>query len=72
MVQASRPIDYNVCSVLVESGCSANATARVELTEFKETVKHGTVFPDIEALELSDIVLHIVGSDDTEEVDVVI
>lgn len=72
MVQTPCPINDDVRLVFVEARGSSDRSAGVELAEFKDPVKDGTIFADIESLKLSVIVLHVVGGDLFQEVNIVV
>ena len=72
VMEAAGPVDDDVGAVLVEAAGAADGAGSVQLAELEEAVENGAVLPDVEALELADVVLHVVGGDDAEEVDVVV
>ena len=72
VMETAGPVDDDVGTVLVEAAGAADGAGRVQLAELEETVEDRTVLPDVEALQLADVVLHVVGGDDAEEVDVVV
>mmetsp|Transcript_8360 Transcript_8360/g.19617 ORF Transcript_8360/g.19617 Transcript_8360/m.19617 type:complete len:269 (-) Transcript_8360:28-834(-) len=72
MMQASTPIHNDVRVIVIQPRSASDAPAGIHLTEFKHAVEDGTVLPHIETLELACIVVHVVGGDDLEEVNVII
>ena len=71
-MEAAGPVYDNVGAVLIESARASDGAGGVELTELEKAVKDGAVFPYVEALQLADVVLHVVRRDDTKEVNVVV
>ena len=53
-------------------GGRTNGSRRRNLTKFKQPIKHRTVLPYVEALQLAKVFVHVVWSDRAQEVDVVI
>ena len=72
MVESTGPVDDDIGFILVETSSSSDTSAGVELAEFEQTIKHWTIFSDIESLKLTDVFLHIVGRNDLQKVDVII
>jgi len=72
VMETAGPVDDDVGAVLVETAGAADGTGRVKLAELEEAVEHRAVLPHVEALQLADVVLHVVGGDDAEEVDVIV
>mmetsp|Transcript_22235 Transcript_22235/g.68622 ORF Transcript_22235/g.68622 Transcript_22235/m.68622 type:complete len:392 (+) Transcript_22235:358-1533(+) len=72
VVQAAGPVDDDVGPLLVQPHRAADGPRRVELAEFEEPVEDGAVLAHVEALELPQVLVHVVGRDDAEEIDVVV
>ena len=72
VMESAGPVDDDVGPVLVEAAGAADGAGGVQLAELEEPVEDRAVLPDVEALQLPDVVLHVVGGDDAEEVDVVV
>ena len=72
VMESAGPVDDDVGAVLVETAGAADGAGGVQLAELEEAVEDRTILADVEALELPDVVLHVVGGDDAEEVDVVV
>mmetsp|Transcript_13840 Transcript_13840/g.20391 ORF Transcript_13840/g.20391 Transcript_13840/m.20391 type:complete len:270 (-) Transcript_13840:71-880(-) len=72
VVQAPRPVHHQVAVPLVQAGTATNTAGGVELAEFEQAVKHRAILPHVEALQLAQVLLHVVLGDDPQEVDVVV
>ena len=72
VMESTGPVDDDVGAVLVETAGAADGAGGVQLAELEESVEDRTILADVEALQLPDVVLHVVGGDDAEEVDVVV
>mmetsp|Transcript_11111 Transcript_11111/g.16845 ORF Transcript_11111/g.16845 Transcript_11111/m.16845 type:complete len:219 (+) Transcript_11111:796-1452(+) len=72
MVHAPRPINNRIGLVLIQTYRTPHASTGVKLTELKESIKDGTIFANIEPLESSDVILHVIGGDDSKEIDVIV
>ena len=72
MVKPTTPVNDDICTVFIQARGSTDTPAGIKLAEFKEAIKDGTILAHIEPLELTRIIRHVVGSDNLEEVDVII
>mmetsp|Transcript_20578 Transcript_20578/g.48498 ORF Transcript_20578/g.48498 Transcript_20578/m.48498 type:complete len:426 (-) Transcript_20578:122-1399(-) len=72
VVQPPGPVDDDVDRVVVETRRTADRPRGVQLAELEEAVEDRAVLPDVEPLELTDVILHVVGRDDLQEVDVIV
>lgn len=70
MVKATSPVDGNIAFVAVQSCGAFHAATSADSAELEETVKHGAIVSNIvPALFLREVV-HVVGCDLGQEVDV--
>jgi len=72
MMQSPGPINNRVRLVFIQPYRTADASTGVQLTKLKESIKDGTILPYVEPLELTNVILHVIGGDDAKEVDVVV
>ena len=72
VVEAARPVDGDVCRLLVELDGRGDRPAGRQLAELVEAVEDGTVLADVEPLHLLVVLPHVVRPDGPEEPDVVV
>ena len=72
VVEAARPVDGDVCRLLVELDGRGDRPAGRQLAELVEAVEDGTVLADVEPLHLLVVLPHVVRPDRPEEPDVVV
>mmetsp|Transcript_42954 Transcript_42954/g.124216 ORF Transcript_42954/g.124216 Transcript_42954/m.124216 type:complete len:207 (+) Transcript_42954:804-1424(+) len=72
VVQTSGPVDDNVHSAIVQTGCTADRPRGVELTKLEKPIKNRAILSHIKSLKLTDVVLHVIWSDHLEKIDIVV
>jgi hypothetical protein len=72
MMQTSSPINNRVSLVIIQSDGTSDTSTGVKLAELKESIKDGTIFSNIESLELANVILHVIRGDNAEEIDVIV
>ena len=72
VVQTTGPVDHNVGFVRVQPSCAPNAATGVELAKLKETVEDGAVFSHVEALQLSQVLVHVIRRDRSQKINIVV
>ena len=72
MVQAAGPVDCDVAFAPVEPCGAFHATASADTAELEKSVKNGAIIPDIVLRLILGEVVHIIGSDLLQEVDVLV
>lgn len=71
-MQTASPVDSNVGLSHVELDCSANGPASGQLAKVVQSVEYWAVLAHVEALQLLDVVVHVLGRDHLEELHIVI
>ncbi|KAJ8576738.1 hypothetical protein ON010_g2470 [Phytophthora cinnamomi] len=72
VVQATGVVDDDVSRSGIQFGGATDGSRRVELAELEEAVKDRAVLAHVEALQLAQILVHVVGRHKPQEVDVVV
>jgi hypothetical protein len=72
VVQAAGPVDADVGLLAVEARGAADRARGGDLAELEEAVEDGAVLAHVEALQLAQVVLHVVRADHAQEVHVVV
>ena len=72
VVESAGPVDGDVRLSLVQFHGAGHTAAGGELAELVESVKDGAVLADVEALHLSVVLAHVVGSNVAQEHDVLV
>mmetsp|Transcript_6128 Transcript_6128/g.20644 ORF Transcript_6128/g.20644 Transcript_6128/m.20644 type:complete len:351 (+) Transcript_6128:838-1890(+) len=72
VVQTASPVDHYLALFLVQLHCAADRTSRVNLAKVEQAIEHRTVLPDVEALELPDVLVLVVRSDEAQKLDVLV
>lgn len=70
MVQSTGPVDSNVTFPAVQARCAFHGSASADATKLEQTIKDRTVITDVVFALLPGEVVHVVGSDLVQEVDV--
>lgn len=70
VMKATGPIYGNVAFLTIEPGCSFHTSTSADATEFKKAVEDRTVVAYVEATLLFRMVLHIVGGNLLQEIDI--
>lgn len=71
-MQPTRPVDCDITFAPVEPRCAFHATAGADATKLEEPVKYRAIIPDVVLRLVFGEVVHIVGRDLLQEVDVLV
>lgn len=70
MVKATSPVDGYVALLAVETSSTLHGATSADAAKLKQPVKNRAIVTDVVSALFTGIVLHVVRSDATEEVDV--
>jgi hypothetical protein len=72
VMQSSCPVDCNVTFLTVQASSTLHTAAGADAAEFKETVEYGAIVSHIELGLLALEIVHVLGTDLLQEVDVLV
>ena len=72
VVQAAGPVDGDVALAAVQTSGALHGAAGTDAAELKQAVEHGTVVADVVLALLLGVLVHVVGGDLVQEVDVLV
>lgn len=72
VMQTPSPVDCYVAFPAVQPGGAFHTSSSADATELKQSVKHWTVVADVVLSLLFRVIVHIVGCDFTQEVNVLV
>jgi len=72
VMQPPRPINHDIRILLIKQRRPSNRSTRIQLAELEKPIKNRAILPDIKALELPHIFLHVIRRDHTQKIDVVV